>query len=460
MSIIVPITSLYLIDGIEIEKVQSIGQISSKKILMTTMTKARDLIDASEERLRSVFKAIDDTAWSNQNKVLKAFREARVTEEFFAEKTGYGLDNPGREALDTIVASAFGSEAACLRVQFVSGTHAIACAILGNLAQSQKLLCLTGTPYDSLEEVLGIAGDEPGSLTRLGAVYQQLDLGPMLDSGSEDRVQKMSEAIKPHAPARIYYIQKSRGYSMTRRTYSNCEIKTIVEAVRAIDSDGLIVVDNCYGEFVEENEPADVGADLIAGSLIKNPGGGLCVAGGYIAGKKSAVDAALNRLTAPGVGGHMGHSFNQGRAIFQGLFLAPSVVASALKGAALTASVFSELGFKVSPGADEARFDIIQSIEFGSKERLINFCKAIQRFSPVNAHVDPEPANMPGYQDQIIMAGGTFVEGATIEFSADGPLRPPFAAYVQGGLSYMHVKCSLEGALSLSLSGELPFSAG
>ncbi len=426
---------------------------------MTTTTKVHDLIESSEERLKDVFKSIDESALTNLHKVLKAFREARVTEEFFAEKTGYGIDNAGREALDHIVASIFGSESACLRMQFVSGTHALACAILGNIASSQKLLCLTGTPYDSLEEVLGIVGDEPGSLTRLGARYEQIDIGPLLDQDEQSSLQAMSEAIKPHVPAAIYYLQKSRGYSMSRRSYSNFELKRMIDAVRAVDKHGLIMVDNCYGEFVEVNEPTNVGADLVAGSLIKNPGGGLCVAGGYIAGKKSAVDSALNRLTAPGVGGHMGHSFNQGRMIFQGLFLAPSVVASALKGAALTASLFEQLGFRVSPLPLDKRFDIIQSIEFGARERLINFCKAIQRFSPVNAHVDPEPANMPGYQDEIIMAGGTFVEGSTIEFSADGPLRPPFAAYVQGGLSYMHVKCSLEGALSLCLSGELPFSA-
>lgn len=428
---------------------------------MTTTTKVRDLIESSEDRLKDVFKSIDDSAFTNQHKVLKAFREARVTEEFFAEKTGYGIDNAGREALDTILANVFGSESACLRMQFVSGTHALACAILGNISSSQKLLCLTGTPYDSLEEVLGIVGDEPGSLTRLGAKYEQIDIGALLDdddSSDSSCIERMADAIKPHVPAAIYYMQKSRGYSMTRRSYSNYELKKMIDAVRSVDQNGLIMVDNCYGEFVEVNEPTDVGADLVAGSLIKNPGGGLCVAGGYIAGKKSAVDAALNRLTAPGVGGHMGHSFNQGRTIFQGLFLAPSVVASALKGAALTACLFDRLGFKVSPMPMDKRFDIIQSIEFGARDKLINFCKAVQRFSPVNAHVDPEPANMPGYQDQIIMAGGTFVEGSTIEFSADGPLRPPFAAYVQGGLSYMHVKCSLEGALSLSLSGELPFS--
>ncbi len=433
---------------------------------MTTTIKARDLMTNAEASLLDVFRTIDDTCLSNQHKVLTAFREARVTEEFFAEKTGYAIDDAGREALDSIVANVFNSESACLRMQFVSGTHALACAILGNIGYSEKLLCLTGPPYDSLEEVLGIVGDEPGSLKRLGAVYEEIDLGPYIDSNDEARVatghapctEDLVKLIKPHAPAKIYYIQKSRGYSMSRATYSNQQIRLMVDAVREVQPDAIVMVDNCYGEFVECEEPTAAGADLIAGSMIKNPGGGLCVAGGYVAGKKLYVDNALNRLTAPGLGGHMGHSFGQSRQIFQGLFLAPSVVASSLKGAALTAAVFAELGFKVSPGPFEKRFDIIQSIEFGAREKLINFCKAIQRFSPVNAHVDPEPAHMPGYQDQIIMAGGTFVEGSTIEFSADGPLRLPFAAYVQGGLSYMHVKCAIEGAVSLSLSGELPFA--
>ena len=244
---------------------------------------------------------------------------------------------------------------------------------------------------------------------------------------------------------------------MARRTYSNAEIKCMIDAVRSRDPGALVLVDNCYGEFVERDEPTAGGADMIVGSLIKNPGGGLAICGAYIAGSKSCVVAALSRLTAPGVGGHIGHNYGQGRLLYQGLFMAPSVVASAIKGAHLLSSVFEELGFRVSPRPGEPRFDIIQSIELGSPERLINFCRALQRFSPVDAHVDPEPAHMPGYEDQIIMAGGTFVEGSTIEFSADAPLRPPYAVYAQGGLSYLHVKCSVAGALSLSLSGELPF---
>lgn len=421
---------------------------------------ARELVERSEKRLEAIFQTIDRTAIARQRKVLDAFREKRVTEEFFADKTGYAIDDAGRQVLDEIMARLCGCEAAAIRMQFVSGTHALACAILGNTNAGDKVVILTGMPYDSLQPVFGITDDEPGSLKKLGAFYEIIDLGPILttDTINSDCLQQaLAAEIEKSAPAKIYFIQKSRGYSMERKTYSNAEIKSMVEAVRSVDKDALIIVDNCYGEFVEESEPASLGIDLMAGSMIKNPGGGLAIAGGYLAGTRAAVDAALNRLTAPGVGGHMGHSYNQNRLIFQGLFMAPSVVASALKGAALIASVFEELGLKVGPESLEPRHDIIQSVELGSREALINFCRALQRFSPVNAHVDPEPAEMPGYQDQVIMAGGTFVEGSTIEFSADGPLRPPFAAYIQGGLSYIHVKCALEGALSLSLTGELPF---
>lgn len=426
----------------------------------TATLNARELVERSEKKLEALFESIERTAIARQRQVLDAFREKRVTEEFFADKTGYAIDDAGREVLDEIMAILCGCEAAAIRMQFVSGTHALACAILGNTNAGDKVVILTGTPYDSLQPVFGITDDEPGSLKKLGGSYEIIDVGPTLAADkleSASLKSALAAQIAKSAPAKIYFIQKSRGYSMERKTYSNAEIKAMVEAVRSIDKNSLIIVDNCYGEFVEDAEPASLGIDLMAGSMIKNPGGGLAIAGGYLAGTRAAVDAALNRLTAPGVGGHMGHSYSQNRLIFQGLFMAPSVVASALKGAILIASVFEQLGFKVGPASSEPRHDIIQSVELGSREKLINFCRALQRFSPVNAHVDPEPADMPGYQDQIIMAGGTFVEGSTIEFSADGPLRPPYAAYIQGGLSYIHVKCALEGVLSLSLSGELPF---
>lgn len=422
---------------------------------MQPAIKVDDLINAAEERLASRFKEVDGIALVNQERVLAAFRHHRLTEEYFAARTGYGLDDAGREVLDNIFASVFGGEAACVRVQFVSGTHALACAILGNVEPGGRFVCLTGSPYDSLEEVLGIAGDEPGSLKRLGVEYRELDLDPL--SQSEKAMIESIETVESAGPVSVFYIQKSRGYSSSRRTFSGDDIARLCRAVRKVSVSALIIVDNCYGEFVEDREPLSCGADLIAGSLIKNPGGGLAIAGGYIAGKRTAVDAALNRLTAPGVGGHMGLSFGENRLLFQGLFMAPFTVSQAVKGAMLIAAVFEELGMRVSPGSMEERFDIIQQVEFGQADRLINFCKAVQRFSPVNAHVDPEPCRMPGYQDEVIMAGGTFVEGSTIELSADGPLRPPYSAFIQGGLSYQHVKCTLGGALALSLSMELPF---
>jgi cystathionine beta-lyase family protein involved in aluminum resistance len=281
--------------------------------------------------------------------------------------------------------------------------------------------------------------------------YKELALDPNLS------VEELSQQIKAAAPAKLYHIQKSRGYSMSRQTLSNKDIAKYIAAIKAVDANASTFVDNCYGEFVEEQEPTAVGADLIAGSLIKNPGGGMALTGGYVAGRKDMVEGALLRLTAPGIGGHLGITFNQNRPVLQGLFLAPSVVSQAVKGAMLVASVFEKLGMIVHPAPAADRYDIIQAVEFGNRERLINFCRALQSFSPVNAHVSPEPSSMPGYADQVVMAGGTFVEGATIELSADGPLRPPFAVYLQGGLSYLHVKCALLGSLNLSAEGVTPF---
>ena len=400
----------------------------------------------------------------NQERVLTAFRENRLTEEFFAEHTGYGIDDVGRETMDAVFSDVLGAEACCVRMQMVSGTHAIACALFGNLAPGEKMVGLTGKPYDTLHEVIGSA-DSPkrGSLRALGVKYEELDLTGFLgELDSEGRFAPEKEAailarVQAVKPARLYHIQKSRGYSMQRPTLSNSQIERLIALVRQVDPASYFFVDNCYGEFVEDAEPLSHGADLIAGSLIKNPGGGLALTGGYVAGKKELVDGALDRLTAPGIGGHLGVTFNQNRLVFQGLFMAPSVVLSAVHGAILTAAVFHELGMKVHPGPEAPRYDIIQAIEFGERERLINFCRALQTYSPVNAHVAPEPSAMPGYADQVIMAGGSFVEGATIELSADGPLREPYAAYLQGGLSYLHVKCAVQGALILSESGVTPF---
>ncbi len=409
------------------------------------------LIQDTEDSLREAFAKIDAIAMHNQRKVLDAFREHRLTEEYFAERTGYGIDDPARAVLDGIFASVFGAEQAAVRMQMVSGTHALACALLGNLHAGQRMVSLTGAPYDTLKEVIGIEGDDKrGSLIGSGVKYVETEIA------FADKSEYAAKLANVGA-ADMFYLQKSCGYSFARKTMSCAQLGDVIAAVKTAYPNSIVMVDNCYGEFVEATEPTDHGADLIAGSLIKNPGGGLAITGGYVAGRSDLVEAALKRLTAPGIGGHLGITFNQTRLVLQGLFLAPSVVSQAVKGSLLAAGLMERLGFKVNPSSKDKRYDIIQAIELEKRDRLINFCRALQRWSPVNAHVSPEPTQMPGYQDEVVMAGGTFVEGSTIELSADGPLRPPFAVFLQGGLSYLHVKCALEGAIRLSRSGEMPF---
>jgi cystathionine beta-lyase family protein involved in aluminum resistance len=418
-----------------------------------TEQKAVQLIEEAEAALAAQFKQAEKIALSNQRRILDAFREHRLTEEFFAERTGYGMDDAGREAMDKIFASALQAEAAAVRMQLVSGTHALACALFGNLKPGDRMAAITGAPYDTMEQVIGHKVAADGSLKALSVDYIEGDaIDPSLSKESRDALLQRLLA----APTRLAYIQKSCGYSFDRRSISVTEIEELCAAIRKIRPECIIMVDNCYGEFVEDREPPAVGADLIAGSLIKNPGGGLAISGGYIAGKQRYVDAALTRLTAPGIGGHLGLTFNQNRLLMQGLFMAPTVVCNAVKGAMLIAELFNRLGYAVRPQPDERRVDIIQSIKFGEADALIAFLKSIQASSPVNAHVAPEPAEMPGYEDKVVMAGGTFVEGSTIEFSADGPLRPPFVAFVQGGLSYFHIKCALIGAVEAALSGNTP----
>jgi cystathionine gamma-lyase len=408
------------------------------------------LIEAAEKSLAEQFARVDRIALGNQRRVLDAFRENRLTEEYFAERTGYGMDDAGREAMDRIYASALQAEAAAVRMQFVSGTHALACALFGNVQPGQRVAMLTGEPYDTMQKVIGKKGKVAGSLLAQGIDYIEADcISP--DLTAEARRELLQKLLAP--PTRLAYIQKSCGYSFDRRTLTVAEIGELCAEIRSVAPNCLIMVDNCYGEFVEEQEPTSVGADIMAGSLIKNPGGGLAISGGYVAGRTECVEGALTRLTAPGIGGHLGLSFNQNRLLMQGLFLAPTVVSNAVKGALLIAKLFKDLGYSVRPDAHELRGDIIQSIKFGEPEALVHFLKAVQFNSPVNAHVEPEPADMPGYEDKVVMAGGTFVEGSTIEFSADGPLRPPYVAFVQGGLSYFHVKCALQGALDAVLRG-------
>jgi cystathionine beta-lyase family protein involved in aluminum resistance len=418
---------------------------------MTLSIAKTDLLFTAEEALKERFAQIDSVAYSNQKRVMEAFRAHRLCDQHFIEKTGYGRDDPARETIDKIFASVFEAEAAAVRMQMVSGTHALACALLGNLRPGERLACLTGAPYDTLEEVIGISGNESGSLISLGVEHIEGDAVPTLASG-EDLASLLTPLVSP--PTTLAYVQKSCGYSFGRRSLSVDEIERLCESVKEINPNCRVLVDNCYGEFVETREPTAAGADLTAGSLIKNPGAGLALTGGYLAGKKELVDSALNRLTSPGIGGHLGLTYNQNRLVLQGLFLAPSVVAQALKGALLFAHVFDRLGYTVKPDPSECRTDIIQAIRLGSADRLVSFCRVIQKFSPVNSHVSPEPAEMPGYQHKVVMAGGTFIEGATIELSADGPLREPYAAFFQGGLTYLHVRYVLEELLKTMDSGD------
>lgn len=394
----------------------------------------------AEQSLSKQFEEIDEIRDYNQKKVLKAFFDNRVAPEHFYTVSGYGHDDLGREVLDKTFAQVFCAEKALVRIHFVSGTHTLACALFGNLKPGDKLLSVAGTPYDTMQEVIGTAGDEEtkqSSLIGYGVLYDEV---PLINNSEVDY--KKLETMVDKTTTMVL-IQRSKGYS-TRKSLQIEDIERICRIVKSKNQDCICFVDNCYGEFVDKKEPLEVGADLIGGSLIKNPGGGIVEAGGYIAGSCKYVERAANRLTAPGIGSEGGAMFNQHRLIFQGLFMAPSIVAEALKGAILAAKVFEDIGFNSIPKCDEKRTDIIQNIIFGKPEHLEEFCRTIQSLSPVNGYVTPVPEYIPGYEDKVIMAGGTFIEGSTIELSADGPMRPPYAAYMQGGLNYAHVKICLE----------------
>jgi cystathionine beta-lyase family protein involved in aluminum resistance len=354
--------------------------------------------------------------------------------------SGYGHGDLGRETLDRVFARVLQAEAAAVRLQFVSGTHAIAAALYGVLRPGDRLLALTGRPYDTLEEVIGLRGHGQGSLAEFGIAYDEL---PLTDAGRVD-TGRLADALA--LPTRMVLIQRSCGYSW-RPSLSVAEIGDLVERVKAIRPDCLVFVDNCYGELVEEREPTAVGADLIAGSLIKNLGGTIAPTGGYVAGRAELVEQACCRLTAPGIGGEGGTSFDLNRLLFQGLFLAPQMVAEALIGAELVAQVFHDLGYAVNPLPGGARSDVIQAVRLGSPERIKAVCRAFQACSPVGSYLDPVPAPMPGYASELVMAGGSFIDGSTSEFSADGPLREPYVLYVQGGTHHAHVGLALEKAL-------------
>lgn len=402
-----------------------------------------EIIKQAEKAIRNEFERIEDIRDFNQEKVLNAFIENKVAPEHFYTVSGYGHDDLGREVLDKVFADVFKAEKALVRIHFASGTHTLACCLFGNLKYGDKLISVAGTPYDTMQEVIGTAGDDltkEDSLIGNGVLYDEVPLKNGTDIDFEKLDEMIDETVK------MVLIQRSKGYS-TRKSLSIETIGKICEIVKKNNPNCICFVDNCYGEFVDTQEPLEVGADLIAGSLIKNPGGGLVEAGGYIAGKAKFVDKCANRLTAPGIGSEGGAMFNQHRLIFQGLFMAPSVVCDAVKGAILAAKIFDEIGYDSSPKYNEKRTDIIQNITFGSPEPLEHFCRTIQSLSPVNGYVTPIPEYIPGYEDQVIMAGGTFIEGSTIELSADGPMRPPYVAYMQGGLNYAHVKIALRKIL-------------
>lgn len=403
------------------------------------MNTSKEIIKQAEKDLREQFEIIDEIRDYNQEKVLNAFIDNRVAPEHFYTVSGYGHDDLGREVLDKVFAQVFKAEKALVRIHFASGTHTLACALFGNLRHGDKLISAVGTPYDTMQEVIGTMGDEEtrrASLIGNGVLYDEV---PLLN-GTDVDYEKLEEMVDDKTT--MVLIQRSKGYS-TRKSLTIDVIEKICKIIKSKNPDCICFVDNCYGEFVDTKEPIEVGADLIGGSLIKNAGGGIVEAGGYIAGKELYVERAATRLTAPGIGSEGGAMFNQHRLIFQGLFMAPSVVSESVKGAVLAAKIFDEIGYDSSPKYNEKRTDIIQNITFGSPEPLEHFCRTIQSLSPVNGYVTPIPEYIPGYEDKVIMAGGTFIEGSTIELSADGPMRAPYVAYMQGGLNYAHVKIAL-----------------
>ncbi|UCZ51635.1 methionine gamma-lyase family protein [Bacillus shivajii] len=400
----------------------------------------------AESTLQPYFQKREKISEYNQRKVLKAFKNHEVSDFHFQASTGYGYDDSGRDTLEAIYAEVFGGEKAIVRPQIVSGTHAISTALFGVLRPSDELLYITDKPYDTLEEVVGVRGENTGSLKDYGIGYNYV---PLIE-GAVD-FEKVQEAITKKT--KVIGIQRSKGYDL-RPSFTIEQIKEMIDFVKDINNEIIVFVDNCYGEFVEKQEPCDVGADLMAGSLIKNPGGGIVKTGGYIVGKEKYIDLCGYRLTAPGIGLEGGASLYSLLEMYQGFFLAPHVVNQAVKGAIFTAKFLEDVGMETSPSWSTERTDLIQSVVFPSKETMVGFCQAIQGASPVDAHVKPQPSYMPGYKDDVIMAAGTFIQGASIELTADGPLRPPYTAYVQGGLTYEHVKISVyDAVLSLIENG-------
>ena len=399
-----------------------------------------DAVEAAEKRLSGVFGKLDGIMEYNQYKVLKEFQKARINDQHFAWNTGYGYDDVGRAALEKLYASVFGAEAGLVRPTIVNGTHALASVYFGLLRPGDELIYCTGDPYDTMQTVIGIKGSAAGSLKEFGIRYSQVGLLP----GNEIDIEGVKKAIGPRT--KVVVVQRSRGYSF-RNAFRIDQIEAWAKACKEVKPDVICMVDNCYGEFTDIKEPVQVGADIMAGSLIKNPGGGIAVSGGYIVGRQELVDMVANRVTCPGIGGECGLTFGQTRNMFQGFFIAPRVTNGALRGAALCAEVFAQLGYEVCPGPEDARNDIVEAVKLGSPEAVCAFCEGVQAAAPIDSYVTPIPWDMPGYTNQVIMAAGAFIGGSSIELSADAPMREPYTVYFQGGITYEHSKFGVMKAL-------------
>lgn len=401
----------------------------------------QQIVNEIDQQIAPQLSKIDDNILFNQNKVLQAFKDKAVAEADLIGSTGYGSDDSGRDKLDRIYAQIFHTEDALVRSQFVSGTHTLATAMAGNLLPGEELTYITGMPYDTLQQVIGIAGDGRGSLKSYGVKFSHV---PLKDGDVDFAAAR--KLLSEHQP-KMVVIQRSRGYD-TRQSFTVEKIKPMIAMIREVSPNSIVFVDNCYGEFSEKHEPTEFGADLMAGSLIKNAGGGLAKVGGYVVGKHELIENTAARLTAGGIGREEGASLNNNLDYFEGLFISPSVTGNAIKGAIYSSALLARMGAQVSPKWDDDRTDLIQAVIFHDKDKMIRFAKALQENSPINSFVDPVPSNDTGYEDQVIMADGSFVEGASIEFSGDGPIRPPYAIYMQGGLTYAHVKIAITNAVN------------
>ena len=400
-----------------------------------------EYINKCEEAISKELKRVDEVVLKNSEKVLNAFREENLSEYHFNSTTGYGLNDLGRDTIENIYSRIFKSEDALVRSQFISGTHALTVSLFGVLRPGDTMLCITGTPYDTLHEVIGIV-DNDSSLKSFGVKYEQIDL---IDSDFD--YNKILDRVKENN-IKVIYIQRSKGYS-TRKSINITKLEKLISEIRKVNRDSIIMVDNCYCEFVTDKEPIELGADICVGSLIKNLGGGIAPNGAYVVGRKDLIHLIAERLTTPGEGKEVGPSLGMNKSILQGLFMAPSVVGSALKTAILTSYIMEEKGYEVEPKYNDTRADIVQNIIFRDKEKLIKYCQGIQMGSPIDSNVLPIPSDMPGYEDQVIMASGAFTQGSSIEFSCDGPLREPYIAYQQGGLTYEYGKLGLIKAIEM-----------